>query len=134
MSKIQPVFPPMTCTKICIGVDPGTTGAIAFLGIEGGKLEKVSIIDYADPIVKDYLRAVADRAAFGLSSVSAVVEEVGMRPGQDVKRTTKYVVHHGVIQGWLQMLSIDYELVNPRTWQAAIYRAIVADQPAYNYV
>ena len=133
MGKKQPVFPPMTNTKICIGVDPGTTGAIAFLGVEAGKIERVSIIDYADPIVKDYLRAVSDRAAFGLSSVSAVVEEVGMRPGQDVRRVSRYVVHHGIIQGWLQMLSIDYKLANPRTWQAAIYRSIGSDQPATDF-
>jgi len=133
MAKKQPVFPPMTNSKICIGVDPGTTGAIAFLGVEAGKIEKVSIIDYADPIVKDYLRSVSDRAAFGLSSVSAIVEEVGMRPGQDVRRVSKYVVHHGIIQGWLQMLSTSYKLVNPRTWQASIYRSIGANQPATDF-
>jgi hypothetical protein len=133
MGKKQPVFLPVKNSEIFIGVDPGTTGAIAFLGVEAGKIERVSIIDYADPNVKDYLRAVSDRAAFGLSSVSAIVEEVGMRPGQDVIRTSKYVVHHGIIQGWLQMLSIGYKLVNPRTWQAKIYRSIGADQPASNY-
>jgi hypothetical protein len=131
--KPQPIFSAITSPQIFIGVDPGSTGALAFLGVKDGLIEQASIIDYADPNVKDYLRRVSDRAAFGLSSIQGIVEQVGMRPGQDVARQTKYVIHHGIVQGWLQMLSINYTIAHPRTWQAFIYKALDAGRSAFNY-
>lgn len=111
-----------TQPQIFIGIDPGKTGAISVYEIVADKPAMVSIIDYSNPDAMHVLRTLAGRSMFEGCKVMAAIEEVGMRPGQDARRVTTYVIHHGIAQGWLQMLDIPYKSVNPRTWQAAIYK------------
>lgn len=111
-----------TQTKIMIGIDPGKTGAISIFEIPANEPAKISVIDYSDANAMHTLRLLAGRTMFEACPTMAAIEEVGMRPGQDIKRSSTYVIHHGIAQGWLQMLDIEYKIVNPRTWQAAIYK------------
>jgi hypothetical protein len=110
--------------KIYIGIDPGNTGALAAIGVSESSIVEVALADYQSEEFLNLLRFVAARKLFEAANVTVVIEQVGMRPGQDVARQSVYVTAHGIVQGYCRALGIDYRLVHPRTWQKEIYRRL----------
>lgn len=102
---------------IYIGVDPGTTGAIAIIN------EDMCIVyDFQDPKSLDVLLKMASGdgnpsdGSFQSRSVRAVVEKVHAMPRQGVSTTFKFGLAYGKVMGWLDACLIPYELVTPQKW------------------
>ena len=104
---------------IKIGIDPGVSGAIAFLNddsLEGvfdmpvmalsGKKQQVNAPKLAEIIGTGSPRA-----------NEAYVEQVHSMPGQGVSGMFNFGVSYGVIQGVLAALQIPMVLVSPAVWK-----------------
>ena len=103
---------------IC-AIDPGYTGAIAFLS-DGGVL--IEVVDM--PTIKHdgKTRIAAHELAAILDSRSAdiaylVIERVGARPGQGVTSMFNFGYGAGLIEGICAALFIPYDHVLPQTWK-----------------
>ena len=109
---------------IFIGIDPGLSGAIAFLDAEKGHL---SIIDMPTFEVKRNNKTkrevspVGVAVAMGLAEkVSrAVLERVGAMPGQGVTSVFSFGRSVGIIEGVLATMLIPVDIVTPQAWQKA---------------
>ena len=109
---------------IYIGIDPGLSGAIAFLDTEKGHL---SIIDMPTFEVKRNNKTkrevspVGVAVAMGLAEkVSrAVLERVGAMPGQGVTSVFSFGRSVGIIEGVLATMLIPVDIVTPQAWQKA---------------
>lgn len=94
---------------IYIGVDPGKTGAIAILSPSG-----IQIYDFTDPCGLMALRDISQGKA------KAVIEKVNAMPKQGVTSVFTFGDSYGKVKGWLEALSIPYELVTPQKWQKEV--------------
>lgn len=106
-----------------IGIDPGNTGAIAVLDINGfvevhdmplmanGKKNQVNGAE-----LSKIIRDIRNRAA---GDVHAVVEKVGAMPGQGVSSMFNFGMGYGVIQGVLAGARVSYSPVTPQKWKKA---------------
>lgn len=92
---------------VFIGVDPGTTGAIAFL--RPAPLTDV-VMDFQDPNTLHRLKHLVDW------ETKAYVEKAHSMPKQGVSTTFKFGMAYGIVQGWLQAHSIPYEFITPGKW------------------
>jgi hypothetical protein len=103
---------------VVLGVDPGLTGAVAFL----------SLRDFTLCGVKDLPFIGKDLSAVGLASLlgerpelhlyHAFVEKSQSFPRQGVASAFRYGTGYGIIQGVLGTLSAPYTLVPPTKWKA----------------
>lgn len=102
-------------SKTCIlAVDPGLSGAVAFLFTEVPFRIAVEDMPVAGkmvsaPLLTDMIRK------YGPSI--AIVESVGSRPGQGVASTFKFGTAYGVVQGVIGALQIPVEFVSPQRWK-----------------
>jgi crossover junction endodeoxyribonuclease RuvC len=103
----------MTSRCIC-GVDPGLTGALAFLFPIA--LDRVAAQDM--PVVAGEVD-VATLAAriIQMGPAFCVIERVGAMPGQGVSSTFKFGQSYGVVLGVLAALEIQTRLVTPSVWK-----------------
>lgn len=93
---------------IAIGVDPGITGAIAFLGLDWGEIHDMP----SNP------RDLYDILALPRGEpVAAWVEQAQAMPKQGVVSTFKTGFGYGTIIGLLAGLGIPYETVRPAVWK-----------------
>lgn len=103
---------------IYIGVDPGTTGAIAIL--DGSK---TSVHDFANMDGLGELSiifgGITDIMEF--PSCIAYVEKVHSMPKQGVSTTFKFGRATGRAIGWLEALGIPYEEITPTKWQKMVF-------------
>lgn len=97
---------------IYVGIDPGQSGGLACLSLDGVSLERMPLTD----------RDVWDWIAFlgGRSDVTAVIEKVHSFPGQGVASTFKFGMGFGALRMALTAAMIPYEEVDPRRWQKAL--------------
>ena len=120
---------------LTIGIDPGLSGAIAFISDDG--LPCV----YDLPVMRDKSLAWIDGAALQSliineregRNATARIERVSAMPGQGVSSSFQFGVGFGSILGVLQALSIPIEFVTPGVWKkfygldsdkkAALYKA-----------
>lgn len=106
------------------GVDPGLSGAIAFLADNGGPVPLlVDVIDM--PTLKAGKKTELDSrvlaAIFREHRPDRVtVESVHAMPGQGVSSMFSFGRGFGVILGILAALDIPYTLVAPQTWQRSV--------------
>ena len=107
------------------GIDPGLSGAIAFLADNGGPVPLLAdVLDM--PVVrreggKTELDSRALAAIFRKHRPDHVtVESVHAMPGQGVSSMFSFGRGFGVILGVLAALDIPYTLVSPQAWQKAV--------------
>ena len=109
---------------IYIGIDPGLSGAIAFLDVEKGHLSVVDMPTFEvqrNGKVKREVSPHGVAAVLSLSqNVSAVVlERVGAMPGQGVTSVFSFGRSVGVIEGVLAAEHLAVSIVTPQAWQKA---------------
>ncbi|MBS0416693.1 MAG: hypothetical protein JSR66_03195 [Proteobacteria bacterium] len=108
---------------VTVGIDPGLTGAVAFLGSEG-KLEHLADL----PVIRDGKLAWID--AQGMTSMlidtlqgrpaRAVIERVQAFPGQGRSSCFNFGVVFGSLLALMQARYLPIELVTPATWKRAL--------------
>jgi len=102
-----------------IGIDPGNTGAIAFLGDDMRLIEVVDMPLMANG-KKNQVNAAALARIFDREDcIHAYVEKVGAMPGQGVASMFNFGMGFGVIKGVLAARCIPYELITPQAWKKA---------------
>lgn len=119
----------MAGARVYGGIDPGLTGAVAWLSAEGrylgggltptvgreynlrGMVELLSVPFADDALVEGH--EVLVRVA---------VEKVHSMPKQGVSSTFKFGMGYGIWLGMLSALMLSYQLVPPLTWQRAMLR------------
>lgn len=109
---------------IYIGIDPGLSGAIAFLDTEKGHLSIMDMPTFEvkrNNKTKREVSPVGVAAAMGLAEkVSrAVLERVGAMPGQGVTSVFSFGRSVGIIEGVLATMLIPVDIVTPQAWQKA---------------
>ena len=97
---------------ICIGIDPGASGAIAVL--DG---DRVTAMKLADMTERDIYDCLSDLAGTG---TVAVIEQVHSMPGQGVSSTFKLGVSYGGLRMALVAAGIRFQPVTPVRWQTAL--------------
>ena len=107
-----------------LSVDPGASGALAFLDLAAGKLE---ILDMPTVEVKRGAKNKTEispqmLAALirGRAPLVAVLERVGAMPGQGTASMYQFGRGVGMIEGVLAALQIPTEYVAPLVWQKAV--------------
>lgn len=88
-----------------VGIDPGKTGAIAFLSEDG----TAEVFDFPDAFSQLVKRADRVRRAY--------LEQVHAMPGQGVVSTFSFGENYGWWQGVLMALRIPFLKVRPQDWQ-----------------
>jgi len=93
-----------------VGIDPGASGAVAWIGEDGSFGESALFKDLGS------LQSIAS----GLHRhrvIFAVIEEVSAMPGQGVTSMFSFGEQFGAMQGILAAKEIPYALVRPQTWR-----------------
>ena len=105
-----------------IGVDPGSTGAVAFIrrDNDGYGYSEQKVFDFESPETLEALRSISTHYQQYPGAVFAVVEKVNAMPKQGVSTTFKFGQAYGRVMGWLDACKIPYELVTPAKWWKAI--------------
>jgi crossover junction endodeoxyribonuclease RuvC len=108
-----------------LGVDPGLSGALAFLDTEKGHLHVLDMPvlevsrngkkkrEVSAPLLANILNAVDG------TDVVAVVERVSAMPGQGVTSMFSFGRSLGIIEGALAACQISITFVSPQVWQKA---------------
>ena len=99
----------VSASPLIIGIDPGVTGAVAFLGFD-------TVVHDMPPNPRDLAELLFpfDRRD------RAIVEQAQAMPKQGVSSTFKTGYGYGVIIGVLASLGIPYETVTPSVWKRAM--------------
>lgn len=107
-----------------VGIDPGLTGAIAFLSGNGPMVEDLPVIaNGTNAKVKNVINGAALAGLLRLYSMDikvAYVEKVSTMPGQGVASNGSLMHSAGVIDGVLSTLGIPVVLVSPAKWKRAM--------------
>lgn len=108
---------------LILGIDPGITGAIAWL--RDGTLDRVEDMPVAEIKVGKGFRKRLVPALLAdmldLANISHVfLEEVASRPGEGAVGAFSFGCGFGMVQGVLATLCLPYTLVQPRTWKSAM--------------
>ncbi|CAB5238740.1 hypothetical protein UFOVP375_22 [uncultured Caudovirales phage] len=105
------------------GIDPGLSGAIAFLDVTRGELK---IFDMPSLVVERNGKAKREISAPMIAAILAnhrpdvaFVERVGAMPGQGLSSTWSFAFGTGQIVGVLAALEIETHWVAPRVWITA---------------
>lgn len=109
-----------------IGIDPGLSGAIAFLHRDGkfdGKLEILKTPTIKNPKGKTEYNVGAMVHFLKRSGITGVtLEKVGAMPGQGVTSMFSMGRGLGLWEGIIVALELPYVKVAPQTWQKEILR------------
>lgn len=102
-----------------IGIDPGKTGAIAFLQLHKGEYYLDSIFDFADmELYLPVLREMKERDKI----TSVCLELVHAAPGQGVVSMFSFGCNFGWWIGILDALQFNYTMVAPQKWQGVMFK------------
>ena len=106
--------------KIIVGIDPGLSGAIAFV-------DKKNAFVYDMPLIKINGRWEVDpcKLAFLIGKYYyainfAVLEDVSAMPGQGVTSTFRFGYGAGVVFGCLKSKGLNVLRVKPAVWKSAL--------------
>jgi crossover junction endodeoxyribonuclease RuvC len=109
-----------------IGVDPGLSGAIAFMAEDGALIavfdmpitpvktksgKKQNVV--TAPVLANLIR----HHCTGGAPVSAFLEHVHALPGQGTVSMFNFGMSYGIVRGVFGALDIPFEIITPRTWQ-----------------
>jgi crossover junction endodeoxyribonuclease RuvC len=97
--------------KIYIGIDPGASGAVAFIGID-----EINVFDFDEGDALGFLKFIRQG-----HTCKAVIEKVSAMPGQGVSSTFKFGTNFGQWIGRLEALGIPFDFVTPQKWKKAIF-------------
>lgn len=97
-----------------VGIDPGSSGAIAIVSITGSPLGHIKCADTPH----DVAFWLAEQA--GKYRLKAVLEFVAARPGQHAGGMFKFARSAGFLEGLLVANVIPYATVPPAKWQKAM--------------
>lgn len=100
--------------RCILGVDPGSSGAIAFYLPDDGGVVIVEDVPTADRMVDAVTLSARIRA---MAPTGAIVEKVGAMPGQGVSSTFKFGMAYGQAIGVIAALSIPMHLVWSGYWK-----------------
>lgn len=95
-----------------IGIDPGTSGAVAILD-ESGEIRTIGLKETQRDVF-EWLAEHHLHAKFG------VLERVSAMPKQGVSSTFKFGTSFGFCQGLLIACDVPFEMIPPAKWQKAI--------------
>lgn len=116
---------------IYIGIDPGLSGAIAFITPNGG----IGVYLYDTPTAetgkgtkRDYLIANMSNFLSVLEEPFCILEAVHSMPKQGVASSFAFGRGLGIWEGILSAYSIPYAKVAPQTWK----KAMLGDMPRDN--
>lgn len=112
-----------------VGIDPGLSGAIAFIGSRGAHVDDTptvvvrgkrqvsapAMVELLDPYGRPELAALGDPDA--VFDVRAVIEQVSCRPGQQVVGVLHSGYNAGIWEGILAASQTAYQLVVPQHWK-----------------
>lgn len=106
---------------IHLGIDPGASGAMAF--ISGSEM---GVFDFGNLDALFYL--ISNKSAN--LPMKAVIERVSAFPGQGVTSMFGLGENYGRWIGRLEALGIPYDLVTPQRWKKAMFDSFPAPMPA----
>lgn len=101
-----------------IGIDPGNTGAVAFL--DGDKLVTVHDMPLMANGKKQQVNAYELNRILGIfygDPTDVVIEKVGAMPGQGVSSMFNFGMGFGVLQGVAAGRGFPIHLVTPQSWK-----------------
>ena len=102
----------MTSARPITGIDPGLSGALAFL-YDDGRIEAFDAPVVDNEIDADALvRIIRERAPR-----LAIVERGQSMPRQGVLSTFRYGVACGMLRAVIALCNVPYHLVSPRKWK-----------------
>lgn len=112
-------------SKVWIGIDPGTDGAIAVLTNTTLEVHGFSKGDHRSTahIIKD---AVAPWTEL-FFDLHAVIEDVHAMPGQGVTSMFKFGYCAGAAAGAIIALGVPLTMISPRKWQSALLQGSAKD-------
>jgi crossover junction endodeoxyribonuclease RuvC len=115
----------MTSPMILAGIDPGLSGAVAFLDAASG-----AVIDIVDMPVLALSRAGKNKREVDAHALARLIgahrpghtfiELVGAMPGQGVSSVFAFGKSFGIALGVIAALDVPYTLVAPVTWKRAL--------------
>ena len=101
-----------------IGIDPGATGAIAFLNNDKSLIEVVDMPTMPLSKKKNQVNAAElVRILSGVGGADVYLERVAAMPGQGVSSMFNFGASFGVIIGVCAALGLSVILVTPQTWK-----------------
>lgn len=103
-----------------VGIDPGISGALAWLSDEGGHL--ISTMDMPTIEVRGKKKVspqILTSELAGRRPLLAVIEEVGAMPGQGVTSTWTFAYSAGILLGVCAGLGIPTVFYRPAVWKRA---------------
>lgn len=116
-----------------IGIDPGNTGAVAFIGhgleyhdvfdmplMANGKKQQINPHELKRLLELRMLNALIEDSGDiipGGERFHCYIEKVSAMPGQGVASMFNFGMGYGIIQGVVSALGIPYELVTPQSWK-----------------
>ena len=114
----------MADNKIILGVDPGLSGALAFLGVDG-QLEvfdmPVHQLKRGGKNKREIDRYELARLVDAQGSIAhAFIEQVGAMPGQGVTSMFQFGRPTGIVEGIIAANLIPTDHVQPRVWRKAM--------------
>ena len=104
----------MSASPICIlAVDPGLTGALAFLFVD----QNAITVDDMPVVAGDIDAATLAARIAQMKPDFAIVELVASRPGQGVASVFKFGCGFGMVRGVIAANGIPMHLVTPAKWK-----------------
>lgn len=97
--------------KLVVGIDPGESGAVAIITMEGGKQHVLRAGKHTLYDIGQHLFSIRGDV------VCAYLEQVGVRPEQGISSAAKFMINYGEYRGLLAGLSIPVKHVLPQVWQ-----------------
>ena len=115
-----------------VGIDPGISGAVAWLSSAGALVEvcdlPVAEVKVGKATRRQLMPAVLAKMLHARKPLCVYVEQVGSHPGEGAVGAFAFGRGFGQIEGILCGLGLSYVLVRPQVWKKAI--GIAADKGA----
>jgi hypothetical protein len=109
-------------TGVICGIDPGISGGIAFLNLEGRSMWSDDLPTYqVHGVGKAWLDATALGAMIqNFNPDAVVIERVNSRPGQGLSSTFRFGMAFGICIGVVSALQVPITFVTPGKWKIAM--------------
>lgn len=107
-----------------IGIDPGFTGAIAFLYLKGNHLIckdlPIHKFMYRNEVNGKALTKLIKRFSEQGNIKCVAIEDVHPMPGQGIVSTSRFLYNAGILLGICNALDLDVLKVKPVVWKSAL--------------
>lgn len=98
---------------IYIGIDPGKSGALAYIDRTGHGVA-VEVVPFNEDEYKRVLSCISES---GTENVRCCIERVSAMPGQGVTSMFNFGKGFGWVLGLLDAYRLSYELITPQKWK-----------------